>query len=916
MWILTGSFHGDVTGDVSFQKSKLLKTGQTYPLGRKDQPLVIKNARISKDHGEFQVGNCTEDNVSDPSFKPTLQYANKRDKPMKIERGDSHVIVNPFSTEVLQDGDIVYPVSNAKMIVKWESLWCYCPSGKAKASSFVQNCASLGINLVHAPNPHVTHHLISSYATTASIAASLLSASQFVKPEWLDEVIRLGNLKDDDQSGDVSLEKSFVLPPLSKYRPNFSPTLQNSQKVFKVWEPNEERLNMLKSYRFFLLVEKVQQANSDMRDLIQRGGASYEILDIHWGKVKWHKALVRGSAKEDQKLALVGDIDALKAVVDEHDWHDLLHEVEIFGLPFVTSETLVQAIININTSALEKPPGSMDNAQISSSKPSSVSNHEREDPLSLHDEEPRTERPRKLVRRAASRQASAELVEPVKVPDILGSEDDVPRPRRTLTRRVNAGKPVVTGLGDSSIVINAVPDAPAHEPKPMLIDLTASTPARPTRLKRRVGTSNTDQASGSRGVSPAVDEGIGERASKRHKTLYNETGQSQMDIDEMFSQLPLAPSGSTQTQSQTQTASKASRTVSGSTLSKLPAVHEEEEETLGSSQTLGGEGTRGRKRKAVVDNDAETGVVSKKQKALDLIDAAEAQIKPTGSKPPSSVKTRTTSGGGGNKLDVDTAFLKAVASTKRGKKGEDEFDRDFNNLKISRPELDRQEEEWDVVDDFGNDCGIRGNFMVILEMEVPENRGRAQRRQANIDSSWQAKPNFKKFKKKASTTMRAKVELVATEENDYGLGATYWKGGHSQSQGHHTTTSQPRADTQPRPSRKGRTRAVVADNFDDELEEKPARTKLTKSNEGKTNRGRKTTRPLFMDSDDDQLGDDLNGNDDDLSTLQSSGGGSQQREAAKPPPRTRSKKPPVTIVDDDSDDGALFKGFKGKKKRR
>ena len=37
--------------------------------------------------------------------------------------------------------------------------------------------------------------------------------------------------------------------------------------------------------------------------------------------------------------------------------------------------------------------------------------------------------------------------------------------------------------------------------------------------------------------------------------------------------------------------------------------------------------------------------------------------------------------------DTDAAFLQALASTKRGKRREDDFDREFNNLRISKPEI-------------------------------------------------------------------------------------------------------------------------------------------------------------------------------------------------------------------------------------
>lgn len=182
---------------------------------------------------------------------------------------------------------------------------------------------------MHTPDAQVTHHLVSKYTATASIATSLLSASQFVKPDWLEEIIRLSSAE-EDKPGASQLESAFALPLLSKYRPPFSPSLQDSQKIFRVWEPNEERLNMLGPYRFFLVNENVKVPGSDMRDLIHRGGGAYEHLDVHIGKLKWHKALVRGNAKEGQKLVLVGEQESLKIAVGEREWQDLMHEVEMY----------------------------------------------------------------------------------------------------------------------------------------------------------------------------------------------------------------------------------------------------------------------------------------------------------------------------------------------------------------------------------------------------------------------------------------------------------------------------------------------------------------------------------------------------------------------------------------------------------
>jgi len=74
-------------------------------------------------------------------------------------------------------------------------------------------------------------------------------------------------------------------------------------------------------------------------------------------------------------------------------------------------------------------------------------------------------------------------------------------------------------------------------------------------------------------------------------------------------------------------------------------------------------------------------------------------------------------------------------------------------------------------------------------------------------------------------------------------------------------------------------------------------------------------------ADEDEIFDDF----DDDQTLPSTAGTTRSRtQVQKPPPSSRAraqpsraKKPTAPLmVDDDSDDGALFKGFKGRSKRR
>ncbi|KAI6022043.1 hypothetical protein EDC04DRAFT_348958 [Pisolithus marmoratus] len=120
-------------------------------------------------------------------------------------------------------------------------------------------------------------------------------------------------------------------------------------------------------------------------------------------------------------------------------------------------------------------------------------------------------------------------------------------------------------------------------------------------------------------------------------------------------------------------------------------------------------------------------------------------------------------------LDTDQAFLTAVASKKRGKKGEDDFDREFNKLRISKPDIHReQEEDWAVLGDFDDDVrNIRGNFMVVVEMNIC---GNARSREITaVRRDYEGKPNFKKFKKTPTPLSRYPVELVMKADDDYGV---------------------------------------------------------------------------------------------------------------------------------------------------
>lgn len=192
-----------------------------------------------------------------------------------------------------------------------------------------------GIKLLYIPHSEITHHLTTQYAANLITATSLLTLSKFVKPEWLQEVIRLGKLpRDNEETTGICLEDHFVLPQESKFRPGYFPSLPQAQKNFGLWEPNEERVNLFHPCRFICLQEKPTDLDSDIRETIHRGGGTLETFDIHSGISKFHRALTRSQAKEGKKTVVVGDPDLMQTAVGEDAYAQFVTEAKRCVLRF------------------------------------------------------------------------------------------------------------------------------------------------------------------------------------------------------------------------------------------------------------------------------------------------------------------------------------------------------------------------------------------------------------------------------------------------------------------------------------------------------------------------------------------------------------------------------------------------------
>ncbi|TEB18787.1 hypothetical protein FA13DRAFT_1781109 [Coprinellus micaceus] len=732
MWLLEGPFDGEESGAVNFRKTKLLRTTKDYTFGRKGTGLTVNSKKISGEHGAFQVGEFI---TEDPSATPTLTFKSLK-KPFQLNRGEGSRDIAGEHVQELQDGDEIVVVNIVHIKVRWVRVCCY----SSTPSGLQSECTSLGINLTFQPSAEVTHHLTPTLTLAASLAASLISSAQLVKPEWLQDVVRLG-------------DGAHTLPvvTLAKYRPKLDANLDRRHQNHNLWDPNEGRLKIFRHFRFLCVGEKA-------REMIARGEGTLESFDIHMGVDKFRQAIMRGQNKEGKRLVLVGDEVMLGAAVGEDVLKEFGEEAKLSGLSFHSPDALVEAVLDTDTSKLE--------AQNLKRKARSPSPPPEEAPAP-----PRP--PKRLPRVAASREPSAP---PVETP---ASETPQPPIVRLKRIRRNPIAEVVTGHDDPSAILDAPPDL-SDKPPSIAALFEASDPSN----------------LGAMSSASILD------------SQYN---------DDAFS---VGGSLATGTISQTQMETATTQSKARSTTS-LSALREEEEETGPSTFELRATSAAKRKRLGeageggdVVMDDVESHPPSKRRATgtsqaewiEDEVPAPpNAQPRAT-SKPPSS---RPGGAGASNAKDSSSktgskAKASAVASTKRGKKKEDDFDREFNKLKISKPDLapveDEPEKEWAVLAEFWGRFGVEG------ELYDDHGNGGVQGEGFEWDEGGEGE-----WGGKDTRSERPKIALFSTSGEDITRGESYWK----------DDKSRPRTQAKPI-ARRGASAARSPPPSDNEREEEQA----------------------------------------------------------------------------------------------
>ncbi|KAG0708530.1 hypothetical protein DFH29DRAFT_1041101 [Suillus ampliporus] len=869
MWLITGPFDSVEQGDTTTTKTKLLKPGKKV--------------------WARSVGPYTPDNMIDPSYIPTLEVVNNKGKSLLVKRqGDDDVTCNPSASVTLEDGDNITVLTGIVLEVRWQRIACFVPPVRGIPSFSSEDCASIGISTLASTHELLTHHLTSKYEVTTPVMTSLLCAAQLVKPEWLQELVRLGSTPvENDSFGLTVLEKSFVPPLESKYRPAFGPALPPALKSFKHWEPNEERLNLLRGFRFILPAED-GEVDGELRELVVRGGAEYEGFNLKAGLAKWRQVLAKGKRKvEDLRgagkgLVVLAKDSVIQRAVEEEKWKEMVADAGSLSAHVVQLETVLEVVVHVDASRIASS-GSGSQESDSSPLPSFVPN--------THSDEP-------SFPAGSDKQISAD-----EVTSGSGRQDSVmrspsppavPKPPPTqpkpkpLVRRLPLILPTETGEGSLMSFLKFESDVDSANPESTQAPKPPSS-SRP-RLKRRLGLPGLSPPPDIKVPVVTIDDVVEEEPPHmKFKALFEASDPAKMLVEgsQAFDAAYDSAAG-TQNESVTQTG----RSPALAPPKRLPVVAEEEESLSGGpSQRV-----KSVAFEQVPPVDEDSGLSSQMPATQTRAKSKAPPSRQSSAPPRTATKSKKATDDGKHAVDKDEVFLTAVASTKRGKKTEDEFDREFNKLRISKPDLQREDQAWAVMGDF-DIPNVRGNFMVVMDLDVFKNSNSRREVATNDtrDSAFMNRPNFKKFKKKLNGFSRAPVELVVEEENDYGMGAGYWK--ETASAKDYTKDSQA---TENGTQRKGKRRALAMDSEEEGTE---SQTLETVRQPVRKRARTKDTKKLFLASDDDAK-DDVG-----LGSSQE-----QPPEPSTPVARARASKRKHVVADDDSDDGVTFKGF-GKKRR-
>lgn len=168
----------------------------------------------------------------------------------------------------------------------------------------------------------MTHHLTSSLQLDPRTGLSLVELAKIVKPEWLREVLRLGQMVRTEGGLSAASEDTFVLPSEVNYEPAWSATIPSFAKARKYWIADEGRQTLFTSFHFLFIGEAGRETFGDMKTLVKEAAGNYATFSVAQGQSKFGALLSKSKSKG--KIILVANESDMVAAIGPSMWKEMI----------------------------------------------------------------------------------------------------------------------------------------------------------------------------------------------------------------------------------------------------------------------------------------------------------------------------------------------------------------------------------------------------------------------------------------------------------------------------------------------------------------------------------------------------------------------------------------------------------------
>lgn len=780
-----------------------------YTIGRKaPASIVIATKTVSQCTVTLEVGDFSPHAVTSFIERPHLTLKNAHEtKPVRVMRKaglpaeTALEVSGGGSTVTLDHGDLIHLTASVTITVVWHptEFIAGVKVTDAEVQERLGSCGALGIHVVRSNKAWVeggSHLCLGQVKMTSIVMMAIAKAAHIVTLAYLDSVIAAGKRQEG------GLEENFELPDPASFLPNVISSYVSADSIQRQILSDERRRNLFRG-TLCLFVHLNESPNNQLQsavDLFEACGGKAEFLSVSQNRVDSEADAQRvlrpyksaalslistlgGEAQNAPDGGLVVLVQDARVHADKH-WYQLLaaatNSMSVCMSDDGHSE-IANAVLECDSRSklnvwaaiqlLPEPTSSASSAKRSVASPP----HLPQDPTTRDDTLP----PPTAATAGSTQPVSVEPssdVSPDPDVDRNPSLHTKARPRKRVGHRAANALDQLFGSQQSA--------DPGHEhQRPSVSDSTQGRPSRNAEMFDRVFVESQHQSGAAK-----------RRAATSQPRLSDIFGQSSELSNRKPPATDLVESTVPKTQHYRQQLEEEDK------LNRTQGISANlQDQSLTSHGHSNDEDYRKRTARQL---DSPTEVEQRAEKRLRRTSSADVRTSkspaPSASNetdvtmsnlasqsegevikdPWSAGKTRGKAPG--EQPDTEPDFLQALASKRKGKKAVvDDFDREFNNLRLTKPtratraeqNVDETYEAWQATDIDDFDLPV-GNFVQVDFVPLMR-KGKPGEATMSIPSNSHGKPNFKKFKNKRQQQPRPIVEMDLNDPQDFGIGNVY-----------------------------------------------------------------------------------------------------------------------------------------------